>query len=244
MRPIGFSTGALAKGDFQRAVCDSYSVGATAVELSALRWQELGRLQSEFASLSLGGFSFVSVHLPSRFPIGEEARVVGAAKEFIAQGAVVVAHPDVIGRYELWLDLESSLLLENMDKRKPEGRTADELHDSFFVLESAGLCFDVGHVRQVDPSLTEARRMIERWGSRIRMLHISDVASSSAHEPLSASGRDDLTWLSSLLPASIPAIIEAPVEGDRIREEFAIVTKALESGARVASERRRSIAAA
>lgn len=244
MRPIGFSTGALAKGDFERALCDSYIVGATAVELSALRWEELGRLQSEFASLSLGGFSFVSVHLPSRFPPEEEARVVGAAKEFIAQGAVVVAHPDAIRRCESWLDLGSSLLIENMDKRKPEGRTADELRDTFVALESAGLCFDIGHVRQVDPSLTEARRMIDHWGSRIRMLHISDVASSSAHEPLSASGRDDVTWLCSLLPANIPAIIEAPVAGDRIREEFEIVTKALESGARVANERQRSIAAA
>lgn len=244
MRPIGFSTGALTKDDFSRAIRDTRAVQATAIELSALRWHELERLESEFEDLGLSEFSFVSVHLPSKFPSDAEARVVRAAKRFIAEGAVVVAHPDSITCAERWTELGGALCVENMDKRKPNGRTAAELERVFDRLEDASLCFDVGHVRQVDPSLTEAREIVRRWGTRIRMLHVSDVASSSVHEPLSASGSADLTWISSLLPAEVPAIIESPVRADRTAHELGVVTAALEAGARLASERSAAIIAA
>jgi len=61
MRPLGFSTGALAKGDFRAGVEIQRSLGTTAVELSALRDSELpplltadqSRRELEVAVLSL-----------------------------------------------------------------------------------------------------------------------------------------------------------------------------------------------
>jgi hypothetical protein len=44
MRPIGFSTGALAKGDFRRGLDLQRRSGISAIELSALRDHELPHL--------------------------------------------------------------------------------------------------------------------------------------------------------------------------------------------------------
>jgi|SRR6266568_3232799 len=63
-------------------------------------------------------------------------------------------HPDVIEDYSAWEYLGSALCIENMDQRKAIGRTADELGSIFDRLPSAALCFDIGHARQVDTTMT------------------------------------------------------------------------------------------
>lgn len=58
MRPIGFSTGAVAKGDFQRALCRLRQHGVKVVELSALRLPELAPLAQSLERIDLDGFEF------------------------------------------------------------------------------------------------------------------------------------------------------------------------------------------
>ena len=65
MRPIGFSTGALALGDFRRALSMLKDVGARSVELSALRDHEVDALMKALPGLELSGYRYVSVHVPS-----------------------------------------------------------------------------------------------------------------------------------------------------------------------------------
>ena len=70
---IGFSTGALAKGDFRRALALLREHRVDVVELSALRIEELAPLVSSLPDLELQDFQFVSIHAPSRFePEAEE----------------------------------------------------------------------------------------------------------------------------------------------------------------------------
>ena len=76
MRPVGFSTGAVAKGDFRRALSLLREHDVDAVELSALRINELEPLVAAIPDLDLGPFSFVSVHAPSRFDRESELWVV------------------------------------------------------------------------------------------------------------------------------------------------------------------------
>ena len=57
----------------------------------------------------------------------------------------------------MWRQLGDRVLVENMDKRKPVGRTVEELDLIFEQLPAAGMCFDIAHARQVDSSMTEAR---------------------------------------------------------------------------------------
>src|SRR4051794_1997340 len=74
---------------------------------------------------------------------------------FVGRGYPVVVHPDVIFDRPRWRVLGEALFIENMDKRKPVGRTVEELQEFFRDLPAARFCFDIGHARQVDPSMTE-----------------------------------------------------------------------------------------
>ena len=65
MRPIGFSTGALAFGDFHAALNDLRDIKTAAVELSSLRDHEVAPLMQALPQLDLARYSYVSVHVPS-----------------------------------------------------------------------------------------------------------------------------------------------------------------------------------
>jgi hypothetical protein len=76
MKPIGFSTGALAKGDFAAGLAVQRDVPRIdAVELSALRDHELPLLVDAIPSLDLDGFEYVSFHAPSKLQTLDEHAV-------------------------------------------------------------------------------------------------------------------------------------------------------------------------
>ncbi|MDX1981230.1 MAG: hypothetical protein SFV51_13245 [Bryobacteraceae bacterium] len=57
--------------------------------------------------------------------------------------------------FALWRRFGSLLCVENMDKRKAIGRTARELNLILQQLPEASFCFDIGHLRQAGPTMTE-----------------------------------------------------------------------------------------
>ncbi len=211
MRPIGFSTGAIAKGDFRRAAQVLRDCGLNAIELSALRMVELEPLLKALPALDLLSFKFVSIHAPSQFDREREQLVVEELSTH-AQGFPVVVHPDVIFTPRVWTQLGSRLLIENMDKRKPIGRTVPELRHVFNRLPEARFCFDIGHVRQVDPSMTEAVLILQEFGDRLAQVHISEVNTSSRHDPISTSAARAFHSVASYIPENIPIIIESLID--------------------------------
>ena len=66
MHPIGFSTGALALGDFRAALGMLEAHSCKVLELSALRETELPTLMDSLDRLDLSPFDYISVHAPSR----------------------------------------------------------------------------------------------------------------------------------------------------------------------------------
>jgi hypothetical protein len=113
-----------------------------------------------------------------------------------------------------------------MDKRKPVGRNAFDLERLFRQFPEAGLCFDIGHARQVDPTMTEAQLILETFADRLREVHISEVNTSSRHDPLSLYAVSAFRSVSSLIPDSVPIVLETliddgqsdiPTEMDRAR---------------------------
>src|SRR5437868_4489058 len=185
MRPFGFSTGALALGDFELALQMLEGINVAAIELSALRVRELPSLMAFAGHADLGRFSYVSVHAPTDYAGAQETDVVDRLTDFIERGWPVVAHPDVIRDFSPWKQLGSLLCIENMDKRKPVGRTVKELERIFDKLPESRMCLDIGHARQVDTSMTEAYRIAKTFGDRIEQIHISVVNTSSKHDLLS-----------------------------------------------------------
>jgi hypothetical protein len=64
---IGFSTGAIARGNYRLALDVLEHHHVDVVELSALRISELEPLVNDICHLELSRFSFVSFHGPSTF---------------------------------------------------------------------------------------------------------------------------------------------------------------------------------
>src|SRR5260370_9228481 len=99
-----------------------------------------------------------------------------------------------------------------MDKRKPVGQTAKYLTRIFEMLPNASLCFDIGHARQVDPTMSEAWAILQLFRNRIKQLHVSEVNTQSKHDPISLESILAFQKVSHLLPADVPIILESKAE--------------------------------
>ncbi len=226
MRPIGFSTGALACGDFRVALEMMRDKPIDAVELSALRQDELVPLLDSLESLDLSSFRYLSLHAPSQFDPDKEITLRDRVLAETWRKWPIVVHPDAI-QYELWRELGASVCVENMDKRKPTGRTVRELASVFKKLPEATLCFDIGHARQFDRTMTEARLILREFGSKLRQVHVSEVNTRSKHDPLSYVSILGFREVAHLIPEYIPLILETPVAKSDMMIEIAKVREAL-----------------
>ncbi len=214
-RLVGFSTGALAPGDVPSALSLLRALSAAgrarAVELSALRLSELDPLLAALPGLDLSGFDYVSVHAPSRFSAAEEGRVAEALAGVVALGFPVVLHPDAIHDFAVWRRLGKGLAIENMDRRKPLGRTVVELGRVFDRLPEASFCFDIGHAHQVDRTMNDAHFLLRELGTRLAQVHVSEVTTRGRHAPLSRSSAFAFRKVAAWLPAEVPILVEAPL---------------------------------
>jgi len=227
MRPIGFSTGALAYADFARGLEMVHQHGLHVVELSALRQNELVPLLNAIPRLDLADFHYISVHAPSCFDPAWEAILCDRLRAEADRGWPIVVHPDAIYDFGLWRELGEAVCIENMDKRKPVGRTADELGSVFHQLPQATFCFDIGHARQVDLTMTEAYLILREFGSKLRQVHVSEVNSRSKHDALSYSSIVAFREVAQLIPEQVPLILETPVSESDIEAEIDKVREAL-----------------
>jgi hypothetical protein len=227
MRPIGFSTGALAYADFRRGLEMSLIAGCQAIELSALRAAELFPLLDALPHLDLSTFSYKSIHAPSQVEASWEATEFQRLYDERDRGWPVVVHPDTLFDLSLWRLLGPLTCIENMDKRKPIGRTAKELDWIFKQLPEATLCFDIGHARQCDPTMTGAYLILREFGSKLRQVHVSEVNAASKHDPLSYASIMAFQDLAHLIPAHIPLILETPTKLTEMAAEITKVREAL-----------------
>jgi sugar phosphate isomerase/epimerase len=234
MRRIGFSTGAIAKADFRAAIECLHNFPIDVVEISALRLAELQPLIQAFDSLNLRQFSFVSIHAPSAFAASDEHKVISLLGAFKTRHVVV--HPDAVHDIDSWADVPFTVVLENMDLRKHNARSADELEFFFDKLPKAKLCFDIGHAKSVDPTMYEAERILRKYSDRLAQVHISEVTSRGSHEPVSFTAIQSFSQIARRIPSEIPIIIESPVRPQSFRDEIEKVSRALpESGVGSAS---------
>lgn len=218
MRPLGFSTGALAYSDFRLGLRMLAQTDGTAVELSALRQDELAPLISSLKELDLRKYSHISVHLPSAIEPDFESVLLELVKDLPAEWRLVT-HPDIIRSWDAWARLGSRICIENMDKRKEIGQTARHLRSIFARLPAASFCFDIGHAHQVDPTMGEAVLLLEEFHQRLAQLHVSEVNSESKHDPISLEAAMAFGIVSMLIPESVPAILEGVPKGIDLIEQ-------------------------
>jgi PAS domain-containing protein len=245
MRPIGFSTGAIAYSHFREALDLLARTDTKAVELSALRFTELKPLTEAALGIDLSQYSHVSVHVPSSFDPGLEEDIVALIEHFPAEW-LLVTHPDVIQRWDLWRRLGRRICIENMDKRKPIGQSRQHLLEIFDSLPDATFCFDVGHAHQVDPTMGEAFLILEEFSGKLCELHISEVNSESKHDLISLEAERSFEVVAQLIPKNVPVILESRVAAPdeplndvvlkRIEREIRVVRNLLDVPVQVAAD--------
>ncbi len=226
-RVIGFSTGAIAKGDFHSALRLLRSARVQAVELSALREHELPALIKALPDIDLSEFVYVSVHAPTSLRELREKEVVALLEVAASAKFPIVVHPDTIQTPALWRSIEVSLLIENMDKRKAGGRTLSEMRTVFESLPTAGFCFDIAHARQVDPTMTEAVQMLREFKGRLREVHVSGVTAQSVHGLISTAAAAAYRSVAELIPCRVPIILESPVSEAMVGGEIEFAQRSL-----------------
>ena len=234
MPPIGFSTGALARGDVQHGLQMLRGTTADAVELSALRQNELPVLVELLDQLDLHHFEYVSVHAPSAIEPEYENTALELLGRIQERGWPIIVHPDAMHRVSEWSRFGELLYVENMDIRKPIGQTASDLARIFGHVPQAGLCFDIGHARQVDPTMSEAAQILLQFRARLRQVHVSEVNAQSKHDPISLEAVMAFRRVASLIPQNAPIILESRVAEPDIQKEMDNAVRALDSSVALA----------
>ncbi len=217
--PVGVSTGWLAAEERRAgAPQPSWPVlagrarrhGDAACELAALSEPELPGLVDYLASRPSLPYDFLSVHAPSKHRQMPEADLVDLLLRIAGQVDAIVLHPDVIDDHAQWRRLGSALVLENMDPRKHDGQTAESLGRHFDELPDAGLCFDVAHAYAIDPSLSEGHLILDRFGGKLRHLHVSALDVRHHHVALGPAEERKITPLLERC-RDVAWILEAPL---------------------------------
>ena len=226
-RPFGFSTGAVARGDFGFALRMLNLRHVEAVELSALRDYELQPLVEMIDEIDLSSFKYISIHAPSRFDSLNESEILRIIEPLFERRWPIVVHPDVIKDDRAWSRLGDCLCLENMDKRKAIARTLHEVHSVFDRFPEATFCLDLGHARQVDPSMGQAALMLEEFSGQLRQIHLSEVNAKSQHAPLTLAALGAVQQIVHLIPQETPVILESTVAVHQIDAEISMARRAL-----------------
>jgi hypothetical protein len=227
MNLLGYSTGAIALGDFTRALFLLSAYDFKAIELSALRLNEVEPLIAAIPRLGLAKYKYVSFHAPSSFDEQEESGLVELLST-LPQEWPIVLHPDSIHNFALWTHLSPRLAIENMDRRKGTGRSVSELLDFFERLPTARMCLDLGHARQVDSSMVGAYQLLQAFNDRIVQLHISEVDTFNRHDVISRAAEMAFAQVSRFVPPSAAIILESRVEEREIESEARKVSRILE----------------
>lgn len=208
---VGPSTGYMAgaRGDWPRLVAAAETCSLDVVELSALSARELPGLLAFLRDTRELPFGHVSVHGPSKGWDGTPAALATALEGIPAFVDGIVMHPETLGDVSAFADVGARLRLENMDTRKDDARTPDELAHYFDALPAARFCFDVAHAWLHDPTMRLAHELVDAFGDRLAEVHLSSILPSGEHVPLR--GADAEAFLPVLERcAGVPWVLEAP----------------------------------
>jgi hypothetical protein len=208
---LGTSTGYMTaiRGDWERLTQAASKTSRSAIELSALSLAELPRLASFLRSRGSLSFEYVSVHAPTKGLTSGAPDYLNVLRRLPKYVQAIIFHPDTVNEPAKLRALGGRVVFENMDTRKARGQTPESLDDLFHALPGAGFCLDLAHASGVDPTLELAVRLLERYGSRLREVHLSSLDENGKHV--------SLTWPDSQRFARIlnrcrhvPWILEAP----------------------------------
>jgi hypothetical protein len=169
---------------------------------------ELPALIEALPRLDLSTFEYVSIHAPSLFSESEEDYVIDLLRKVPSKHPIIL-HPDTIHDSVKWREFGPQLTIENLDRRRYLGRSAEELRHWFELLPEARLCLDLAHVHQFDRTMTEAYRILKNFKERICQLHVSELDSTGHHHPLSSGSMRAFAEIGPMIPTEAAVILES-----------------------------------
>lgn len=198
------------RGDWAALCWEAARTSVFAAEFAALSEDELPALVRYLDSGVELPFRFLSVHAPTKQRRMSEAELVAQLAALPASVDAIVIHPDLIEDPSLYARVGARLAIENMDARKPTGRTVEELEPLFEALPDAGFCFDVAHAWSIDPTMEEGERLLDRFAGRLCHVHVSSIDELGHHMPL-AEEHEELFEHTLGRCLGVPWILEAPL---------------------------------
>lgn len=201
------------RDDWDAQIDAALRVSVFAVELSALSEKQLDPLSEFLSSTRSLPFRYLSIHGPSKDREMSEGDLVEHLARLLERADAIVMHPDTIDDLARYRGLGRKLLLENMDSRKGDGRTPEELVSPFDQVPDAGFCFDIAHAWSIDPSMGVAGDLLDAFGDRLTQVHLSSLSTELHHLPLT---QDDEELFRPTLErcVDVPWILEAPPRED------------------------------
>lgn len=209
---IGWSTGALLpigdKANFPLAVKILSTIPFTCIEFGVLREWELPIFLKHLPNLDISKFERVSFHTCKMKKLTEE-ELFKQIEPVIELGWPIISHPEMITDCTLWKKLGNRLHIENMDNREGVlGKTIEEMEQIFDKLPDASMCFDIGHARQVDPTMELARDLCVKFAEKIKEIHLSKINPfTCGHHPIDDNALEAFSKITDVLP-SCPIILE------------------------------------
>ncbi len=210
--PLGASTGYMGdlRGDWPAQIRQARELSPFAIELSVLCEDEIDGLASYLGGDPALAFRYLSIHGPSKGRAMSESALVDVLVELGAHAQAVVMHPDTMEDPVPYRSLGRKLVLENMDARKDDGRTVEELDRWFAELPEAGFCFDIAHAWSVDDTMVAGADLLDAFRKRLRHLHVSSLAPDLHHTSLTGEHEELFTPLLQRC-LDVPWILEAPL---------------------------------
>ena len=231
---VGFSTGALARGEVARGVglaAAAATPDSSTIELSALHGSELNSVSAAARTPAVARFARVSVHAPIKGPV---PAAVELTAQLAALGCDIVCHPDAMlahssGELQRFSELGPALLVENNDGRKDFGASVEDLNEVFAAVPAARMCLDVSHALHAGgwDRLTE---LVARFGGRIAQLHVGCACGEGVPLPLEEQLLEAVRYTLGEL-GELPVVIERSAETatvGELRAAYAAVSSAAE----------------
>jgi hypothetical protein len=190
---FGIATGAFIgeRDDWDVAVARAAAEGWRFIELTAGREDRLDSLVPflEQRRDALGCFERVSIHAPIT---PDRTSVAAVAEKLVALASEfdTIVHPDAYRGEQSLLRLGARAVFENMDNQKRFGRNVPDLKSIFDAYPEARFCLDVAHVWTNDPTLRLAHDLIDKFGPRLRQLHVSGINPDGTHRPTTRADLD------------------------------------------------------
>ena len=167
------------------------NMGCDAIELH-LKQQDLDYFNyppSIYQKLKV--FKYVALHTPAlnvNFDASDISRkMMDTVDIFLekSQAQSVVIHPDRISIPEILAQRNWPLTLENMDWRKNDAKSIEQMDKWFEIFPQAKMVLDWNHIFTNDQSMKLGKLMLKKFGSKITHYHLSGfIDEDRLHEPI------------------------------------------------------------